>query len=196
MEKNNKSSILKYVSVVVIISILLGGIAYLLIEVKYKSEPTNEKVSTKEEDTNISSNEIHEYVAKNEDVNSSKEVNEDIREDFKNKSLSAEELLPKGQGFFRYYNALITTLRSYDVSNVENAKVVYELSDELLNNMYREFKENLSQEDFKKITKVQKKWIDNKKKIEKEFKNDELDKYQKFINMTLDKCEEWANYYK
>lgn len=196
MEKNNKSSILKYVSVVAIISILLGGIAYLLIEVKYKSEPTNEKASTKEENTNISPNEPNEYVAKNKDTNIGKDLNEDIREDFKQKSLNMQDLLQKEQGFFRYYSALVSTLKSYDVSNLENAKVVYELSDELLNNMYREFKENLSPEDFKKITKAQKKWIDNKKKVEKEFKNDELVKYQKFINMTLDKCEEWANYYK
>lgn len=196
MEKNNKSSLLKYVSVVVIISILLGGIAYLLIEVKYKSEPTNEKASTKEENTNISPNEPNEYVTKNKDTNIGKDLNEDIREDFKQKSLNMQDLLQKEQGFFRYYSALVSTLKSYDVSNLENAKVVYDLSDELLNNMYREFKENLAPEDFKKITKAQKKWIDNKKKIEKEFKNDELVKYQKFINMTLDKCEEWANYYK
>lgn len=196
MEKNNKSSLLKYVSVLVIISILLGGIAYLLIEVKYKSEPTNEKASTKEENTNISPNEPNEYVTKNKDINIGKDLNEDIREDFKQKSLNMQDLLQKEQGFFRYYSALVSTLKSYDVSNLENAKVVYDLSDELLNNMYREFKENLAPEDFKKITKAQKKWIDNKKKIEKEFKNDELVKYQKFINMTLDKCEEWANYYK
>ncbi|MDZ4994673.1 hypothetical protein GNF80_17220 [Clostridium perfringens] len=196
MEKNNKSSILKYVSVVAIISILLGGITYLLIEVKYKSEPTNEKASTKEENTNISPNEPNEYVTKNKDTNIGKDLNEDIREDFKQKSLNMQDLLQKEQGFFRYYSALVSTLKSYDVSNLENAKVVYELSDELLNNMYREFKKNLAPEDFKKLTKVQKKWIDNKKKIEKEFKNDELVKYQKFINMTLDKCEEWTNYYK
>ncbi|ELC8441108.1 hypothetical protein QYB59_000103 [Clostridium perfringens] len=191
MERNNKSNFFKYASVV-IISILLGSVAYLLIEVKYKSESTNEKVSIKEENTNISSNEPHEYVAKNKDINNIK----DISEDFKKKSLSVQELLPKGQGIFRYYDALITTLRSYDVSNVENAKVVYELSDKLLNNMYQNFKTEFSQDEFKKITKAQKKWIDNKMKVEKEFKNDELVKYQKFINMTLDKCEEWTNYYK
>ncbi|EGT3615945.1 hypothetical protein FHH43_06780 [Clostridium perfringens] len=196
MEKNNKSSILKYVSVVAIISILLGGIAYLLIEVKYKSEPTNEKASTKEENTNISPNEPNEYVIKNKDMNIGKDLNEDIREDFKQKSLNMQDLLQKEQGFFRYYSALVSTLKSYDVSNLENAKVVYELSDELLNNMYQNFKTEFSEDKFKKITKTQKKWIDNKKKVEKEFKNDELVKYQKFINMTLDKCEEWANYYK
>lgn len=196
MEKNNKSSILKYVSVVVIISILLGGIAYLLIEVKYKSEPSNEKASTKEENTNISPNEPNEYITKNKDTNIGKDLNEDIREDLKQKSLNMQDLLQKEQGFFRYYSALVSTLKSYDVSNLENAKVVYELSDELLNNMYQNFKTEFSEDKFKKITKAQKKWIDNKKKVEKEFKNDELVKYQKFINMTLDKCEEWANYYK
>lgn len=65
-----------------------------------------------------------------------------------------QDLLQKEQGFFRYYSALVSTLKSYDVSNLENAKVVYDLSDELLNNMYREFKENLAPEDFKKITKA------------------------------------------
>lgn len=39
-------------------------------------------------------------------------------------------------------------------------------------------------------------WIDNKMQVEKNLKDDELVKYQKIIDMTLDKCEEWTNYYK
>lgn len=170
--KSGKSHFFKYLTIILFIFILFGAITYLLKEIKHKSEMTN----------------IRE--------NNTLYVIEDIKEDYEKKRLSEKELLNKGEGFFRYYNALITALRSYNVSNVENAKVVYELSDELLNNMYQNFKTEFSQDEFKKITKAQKKWIDNKMQVEKDLKDDELAEYQKFIDMTLDKCEEWTNYYK
>ena len=99
-------------------------------------------------------------------------------------------------GFFRYYSALISTLRSYDISNIDNARVVYKLSDELLNNMYQAFKNDWNKEDFDKLTESQLKWIEKKTKIEEEYKNDDLVRYQTLIEMTLDKCEEWTEYYR
>ena len=61
----------------------------------------------------------------------------DIENDYLEKEKSIGKVLTKGQGFFRYYSALISTLRSYDINNIDNARVVYRLSDELLNNMYQ-----------------------------------------------------------
>lgn len=170
--KSEKSHFFKYLTILLFILVLFGTIVYFLKEIKYNSQITN-----------ITGNNTS-YII------------EDIREDYEKKRINSQELLTKGQGIFRYHNALIKTLRSYDVSNLENAKVVYELSDELLNNMYQNFKMEFSEDKFKKITKTQIKWIDNKMQIEKNLKDDELAKYQKFIYMTLDKCEEWTNYYK
>uniref|UniRef100_UPI002596560D hypothetical protein n=1 Tax=uncultured Clostridium sp. TaxID=59620 RepID=UPI002596560D len=119
-----------------------------------------------------------------------------IEKDYLEKKSAAEEVLPKGQGFFRYYSTLIETLRSYDVTNINNAKVVYKLSDELLNNMYQSFKESWSKEAFDELTSRQLIWIDRKMEIEEELKNDDLLRYQTLIEVTLDKCEEWTEYYR
>ncbi|MRZ79414.1 hypothetical protein GKD14_11825 [Paeniclostridium sordellii] len=123
-------------------------------------------------------------------------VGNDIRENYNLKRVQAQELLPKGQGFFRYYNALISTLRNYDINSVNNAKVVYELSDQLLNDMYNEFKSNLGEEDFNNLRDEQRIWVNNKMKIENEMKDNMLGTYQKLIKMTLDRCEEWTYFYK
>lgn len=124
------------------------------------------------------------------------EIDYDIEKDYLEKSNNAKEVLPKGQGFFRYYISLIETLRSYDVTNINNARIVYKLSDELLNNMYQSFKESWSKEEFNELTSGQLIWIDRKMEIEEELKNDDLLRYQTLIKMTLDKCEEWTEYYK
>lgn len=138
------------------------------------------------------------FVESSESYNDKGSIESDynIEKDYLEKKSAAEEVLPKGQGFFRYYSTLIETLRSYDVTNIDNAKVVYKLSDELLNNMYQAFKESWSTEAFDELTSRQLIWIDRKMEIEEELKNDDLLRYQTLIEMTLDKCEEWIEYYK
>ena len=143
---------------------------------------------------------------KEDDKESSVEINPDIisddddenniENDYLEKEKSIGKVLTKGQGFFRYYSALISTLRSYDINNIDNARVVYRLSDELLNNMYQTFKNDWNKEDFDRLTESQLKWIEKKTKIEEEYKNDDLVRYQTLIEMTLDKCEEWTEYYR
>lgn len=120
----------------------------------------------------------------------------DIRADFENVKMNSKELLSKSQGFFKYYNSLISALRSYDISNINNAVIVYDLSDELLNDMYQEFKRDFTEEAFSKITSEQLIWIDNKLSLQKSLENDELNMYRELINMTLNKCEEWNSFYK
>lgn len=48
--------------------------------------------------------------------------------------MNSQQILTIRQGFSRYVNSLIKTLRFYDVSEINNAIIVYKLSDELLNN--------------------------------------------------------------
>lgn len=120
----------------------------------------------------------------------------DIEKDYLERKSAAEEVLPKGQGFFRYYSSLIETLRAYDATNIDNAKIIYKLSDELLNNMYQSFKENWTTEAFDELKSSQLIWIDRKMDIEEELRNNDLLRYQTLIKMTLDKCEEWTEYYK
>ena len=83
-----------------------------------------------------------------------------------------------------------------DINNIDNARVVYRLSDELLNNMYQTFKIDWNKEDFDKLIESQLKWIEKKTKVEEELKNCDLVTYQTLIEMTLDKCEEWTEYYR
>lgn len=120
----------------------------------------------------------------------------DIEKDYLERKSADEEVLQKGQGFFRYYSSLIETLRSYDATNIDNAKIIYKLSDELLNNMYQSFKENWTTEAFDELKSSQLIWIDRKMEIEEEVRNNDLLRYQTLIKMTLDKCEEWTEYYK
>ena len=62
--------------------------------------------------------------------------------------------------------------------------------------MYQSFKESWSKEAFDELTSRQLIWIDRKMEIEEELKNDDLLRYQTLIDMTLDKCEEWTEYYR
>ncbi|MDU2291139.1 MAG: hypothetical protein E7D69_13795 [Clostridium celatum] len=156
-----------------------------------------------EENKNEQANKVDEHKEITEEYDDKKENDKqtykesyDIENDYLEKEKSIREVLTKGQGFFRYYSTLIETLRSYDVTNINNAKVVYKLSDELLNNMYQSFKESWSTEAFDELTSRQLIWIDRKMEIEEELKNDDLLRYQTLIEVTLDKCEEWTEYYK
>ena len=107
-----------------------------------KNEQTNEVDENKEIAERYDDNEEHDKQTYEESY--------DIENDYLEKEKSIGKVLTKGQGFFRYYSALISTLRSYDINNIDNARVVYRLSDELLNNMYQTFKNDWNKEDFDK----------------------------------------------
>lgn len=122
---------------------------------------------------------------KNEDKNN-EEIKEDekpmdvainIKADYQQKAKEAEAVLVKSAGIFRYNTILIDALKSYNINELENAKVVYELSDELLNNLYQYIKEE------------QVAWVNDKINQEKTLNSNPLLKYQTLVNMTLSKCE-------
>ena len=120
-------------------------------------------------------------------------VVQNIRSDFKQKSIEAEEVLVKSSGILRYNDILINTLRSYNINDIESAKVVYELSDELLNNLYQGIKAE-GYEGFDTLKEEQVVWAKDKMKQEQSLSNDELIKYQTLVNLTLDRCEELNRY--
>lgn len=113
-----------------------------------------------------------------------------IKDDYNKRAKEAESLLVKRDGIFRYHGALINILRSYNIDDVKNAKEVYELSDDLLNSLYKSLKKDLDEDSFNRLKDEQIQWV--KVKMEKE-KN--LDKYKILVyqtvgNMTIDRCEE------
>lgn len=223
--KKKKVLIILSVSMVIVIGLGLGGVSRLLKKSSIAANTTNNIASNvdddkkeevisnttdnkeentvanttnnkKEDNTSIKGNTATNTSDKQTNNNSNKlKVNEEIKEDFKDKSLKAQEVLPTGQGFFKYYTSLIKTLKEYDISNVENAYTVYLLSDELLNNMYKEFKNNWDEESFNKLKDSQIIWVNNKVNLENELNGDDLTKYQKLVTKTLDRCAEWTQYY-
>lgn len=145
--------------------------------------------------TNNSDGKENQIISKEAQIDQSLEAI-DISVDFENKKLKAEEVLTKGLGFLRYYNILIEDLRSYNINDIDNANVVYEISDKLLNNMYQEFKANFNEDAFNELRDSQRIWVKDKMKIEQNIKDNELLKYQTLISITLDRCEEFSNYYR
>lgn len=146
---------------------------------------------------NIFSNKnVHQEQYESKDITINHQNPENIIADYDKKSIEAENVITKGNGFYRYYMILIDSLRSYNIDSIENASTVYDLSDKLLNSMYQEFKNNLSEEDFNQLRDEQRIWIKNKDVIEKDNESNELVRYQTLISITLDKCEEWTNHYK
>lgn len=204
-----KRKVLIILSAVMVIAIGLGGVSRLLRKSSVATNATNNITSNvdddkKEEiisDTTDNKKENNTSIKGNTsdnqtNSNSNKlKINEEIKKDFKDKGLKAQEVLPTGQGFFKYYTSLIKTLKEYDISNVENAYTVYLLSDELLNNMYKEFKNNWDEESFNKLKDSQIIWVNNKVNLENELNGDDLTKYQRLVTKTLDRCAEWTQYY-
>ena len=122
----------------------------------------------------------------------------DIRADYEEKERQAHKILERGTGeriFYRYYNSLITTLKEYDISSLNNAKTVYELSDELLNDFYNWLKMYFTEEGKIELDKTQVPWVKNKIHYEETTKDSKLDKYKYLIKITLDKCQEWNDTY-
>lgn len=118
-----------------------------------------------------------------------------IKNDYKNKAKEAKDLAVKRDGIFRYQAALIKTLRSYDMKDVESAKAVYELSDEMLNNLYKDLKTNLDKSSFNKLKKEQVQWVEEKMAKEKGLRKDKLFMYQSLATITIDRCEKFNERY-
>ena len=79
-------------------------------------ENKNEQANKVDEDKEIT----EEYDDKEENDKQTYKESYDIENDYLEKEKSIGEVLTKGQGFFRYYSALISTLRSYDISNIDS----------------------------------------------------------------------------
>lgn len=123
----------------------------------------------------------------------------DIRADYDKVVKEVINIAETHLGLYKYNNYLIDTLRGYDISKLENAKIVYELSDKLLNDLYKDLLNNIftDTEKVKKEEFISKQisWIKEKEKYLETTKDSELEQYEYLINMTLDKCQEWANAY-
>lgn len=117
----------------------------------------------------------------------------DIRADYQNKMIEAREVVTKENGINRYYSILINYLNECNIKNIEDANVIYELSDELLNNMYQECKAYMTEDSFSRLRDEQRKWVENKMIIEDDIKDNELKKYKTLIDITLDRCNELNN---
>ncbi|MBC5995457.1 hypothetical protein EAI30_16330 [Romboutsia ilealis] len=117
----------------------------------------------------------------------------DIRADYQNKMIEAREVVTKENGINRYYSILINYLNECNIKNIEDANVIYELSDELLNNMYQECKAYMTEDSFSRLRDEQRKWVENKMIIEDDLKDNELKKYKTLIDITLDRCNELNN---
>lgn len=131
------------------------------------------------------------------DINKPKSIQssnlKDIRADYQNKMIEAREVVTKENGINRYYSILINYLNECNIKNIEDANVVYELSDELLNNMYQECKSYMTEDSFSRLRDEQRKWVENKMIIEDDLKDNELKKYKTLIDITLDRCNELNN---
>ena len=127
-------------------------------------------------------------------ISSPEETVRDIRGEFETLIKESEQVLTGGLGFFRFYNLQIAFLREYEVQNVREAELVYELSDELLNSMYQEFKQNFTKENFEELKQQQFRWIEGKKAIEDTVTN-KLTLFEELRDYTLDRCEEWVMAY-
>lgn len=127
-------------------------------------------------------------------ISSSKTEVRDIRAEFESFKAENSSVLTTGLGFFRFYDLQISFLRTYDVQNVEESELVYELSDELLNAMYQELKQNSTPETFETLKDEQLRWIKHKKELEAQ-QTDEILRFNELRFYTLDKCEAWANTY-
>ena len=120
-----------------------------------------------------------------------------IKSDYKNRAKKAEDLVVKENGIYRYQDALINILRSYDMNDVESAKAVYELSDEMLNNLYKGLKTDLDKDSFNKLKKEQIQWVEEKVAKEKGLSKDKLFMYQSLATITINRCEKLnERYYK
>ena len=162
---------------------------------KAEKEEKKEKKEKKEKEEKKEKKEEKEAV-KNQPKEESKTV-KNIKSDYKNKADKAKDLATKENGIYKYQGELIKILRSYNMKDVDSAKAVYELSDEMLNNLYKDLKTNLNKNSFKKLKKEQIRWVDEKIAKEKGLSKDKLFMYQSLATVTINRCEKFnERYYK
>lgn len=157
---------------------------------KLKRESVGEILSDDKEIVNTDDKEI---------VNTKEESSSivDIRSDYENRLKEIEDIAVKENGIYRHQQATINILKSYNLDELEDAKVVYKLSDELLNNLYKQLKKGVNEDVFRELKASQIKWVKRKMEKEESLKNDQLLKYETLVNFTLDRCEYLnSNYYK
>ncbi|WP_434794510.1 hypothetical protein TPDSL_15470 [Terrisporobacter petrolearius] len=151
---------------------------------KAEKEEKKEKIEKKEK----------KEAAKDQPKEESKTV-KNIKSDYKNKADKAKDLAAKENGIYKYQGELIKILRSYNMKDVESAKAVYELSDEMLNNLYKDLKTNLDKNSFKKLKKDQNRWVEEKRAKEKGLSKDKLFMYQSLATVTINRCEKFNERY-
>lgn len=163
---------------------------------KAEKEEKKEKKEKKEEKEEKEKKEKKEEkeAAKNQPKEENKTV-KNIKSDYKNKADKAKDLAAKENGIYKYQGELIKILRSYNMKDVESAKAVYELSDEMLNNLYKDLKTNLDKNSFKKLKKDQNRWVDEKRAKEKGLSKDKLFMYQSLATVTINRCEKFNERY-
>ena len=160
---------------------------------KAEKEEKKEKKEKKEKQEKQEKQEKKEAV-KDQPKEESKTV-KNIKSDYKNKANKAKDLAAKENGIFKYQGELIKILRSYNMKDVESAKAVYELSDEMLNNLYKDLKTNLDKNSFKKLKKEQTRWVEEKKAKEKGLSKDKFFMYQSLATVTINRCEKFNERY-
>lgn len=160
-----------------------------------KNNPTKED---KEEDKEDKEDKEEKEVTKEkkETVKSSAAATKIIN-DYNKKAKEAENLATKENGTYRYQAKLINILRSYDTNDLESAKTVYELSDKMLNNLYKSLKTDLDKDSLNKLKREQIQWLDEKMAKEKGLSKDKLFMYQSLALVTINRCEKFnERYYK
>ncbi|HBI94536.1 MAG TPA: hypothetical protein DDY58_20070 [Terrisporobacter glycolicus] len=160
---------------------------------KAEKEEKKEKKEKKEKEEKKEKKEEKEAV-KNQPKEESKTV-KNIKSDYKNKADKAKDLAAKENGIYKYQGELIKILRSYNMKDVDSAKAVYELSDEMLNNLYKDLKTNLNKNSFKKLKKDQNRWAEEKRAKEKGLSKDKLFMYQSLATVTINRCEKFNERY-
>lgn len=165
-----------------------------------KNNPTKEDKKEKEEKEDKEDKKEKEEKEvtkeKKETVKSSAAATKIIN-DYNKKAKEAENLTTKENGTYRYQDKLINILRSYDTNDLESAKTVYELSDEMLNNLYKSLKTDLDKDSLNKLKREQIQWLDEKMAKEKGLSKDKLFMYQSLALVTINRCEKFnERYYK
>lgn len=124
------------------------------------------------------------------------DVYENIQKDYYDKVNEAKEISLEDKGLYKCYKLLLETLNSYNINEVQSAKVVYNLSDELLNGLLNRLKEENLREEVGSVEKSQDNFLDKKSNIKNQYYNDELQMYQNLIDLNTRRCEEYISYYK
>ncbi|MCR6514029.1 hypothetical protein M4I33_03945 [Clostridium sp. LY3-2] len=124
------------------------------------------------------------------------DIYENIQKDYYDKVNEAKEISLEDKGLYKCYKLLLETLNSYNINEVQSAKVVYNLSEELLNGLFNKLKEETLNEEIESFSESQSDWLEKKSNIKNQYYDSELIMYQKLIDLNISICEEWISYYK